>query len=198
MRTACVLALGVLAAGVFGSDKVTATKQRSRALFLKRCSACHAPDRVFHREATRGEWREIVNRMRRMPQSGISPKDADLILDYLVSLRGAAAPDGGETLGGHRVFGRKRWLSIVEIRTATDGIVKIGGVSYGVEHKGRTVTLRRGKTRLTLSFRGNGKPGKTAKLDAWKVGDTTYEVHLVLYSVRGDRVRIGRAIRRRS
>ena len=66
------------------SKEAEATREISpKRLFRRRCSSCHAPARVFHRAAGRGEWREIVDRMRRMPQSGISPEDADIIVDYL-------------------------------------------------------------------------------------------------------------------
>ena len=69
-----------------------------KRLFRRRCSTCHGPARVFHREAGRREWREIIDRMRRMPQSGISPAEAEIILEYLVSLR------------GKRPSKRPRWL----------------------------------------------------------------------------------------
>ena len=204
MRVALVVACfaGVLAwdASAQKADKPAAGKSDAAAmrLFRARCSACHAIDRVSHRRASRDEWREIVDRMRRMPQSGISPKDARVILDVLVAMNGGQKAEENVALGGHRVFGRKRWLAILETARVRKGKVKIGGVAYTASLSGRTLTLKRGKKSHELSFRGNGKPGKSSVIDSWRVGDVRYEIRLVLYEIRGGVVRVGRAIRRRS
>ncbi len=167
-----------------------------RELFLARCSACHDPGRVHHRRASRDEWREIVDRMRRMPQSGISPRDAEVILDYLVSL-GEAAPDAGEeALGGRSAYGPK-WLSVLEVATVREDRVRLGGVLYEVERDHLELTLRPDKkVRHVVSLTEKGAAGKTARLDRWKVGRVAYEVHLVLYQIRGETVRVGRALKR--
>jgi len=194
MRRAAVLALFFVAAAL-AADKPPgkASPKKAKALFLSRCSACHDPGRVYHRTASRGEWKEIVNRMARMPQSGIAPRDAAIILDYLVSLRGRA-PQGAR-IGGRAAYG-KEWLSILNVAAVHDGRVRLGRASFAAERDGLQVTLKRGKKRYVVSLTEDGKAGKTAQIDRWKVGSATYELHLVLYEVRGDTVRIARALRK--
>ena len=82
MRSTLLLAALLAAAAATGaSEKVVPKKEPDgRRLFLARCSTCHDPGRVSHRGASRGEWREIVFRMQRMPQSGISKADANKII----------------------------------------------------------------------------------------------------------------------
>ena len=55
----------------------------------ERCSKCHNLDRIAgaHKDA-RG-WLSTVNRMRALPDSGISAADAQIIISYLVSQMGA-------------------------------------------------------------------------------------------------------------
>ena len=163
-------------------------------LFLARCSTCHDPGRVYHRDARRDEWREVVYRMQRMPQSGITPKEAETILDYLVSLRGNARPATGRR-GGRDAYGDE-WLSILETATVKDGKVRLGGRTYGVKVDGLTAALKRGRKSWTAALGDDGKPALTARLDGWKIGDVAYEIHLVFYEVRDGRVRIARALRR--
>jgi len=168
----------------------------ARQLFLARCSSCHDPGRVYHRQATRGEWREIVDRMRRMPQSGISPSDAGVILDYLVSLREAPEESEEPPLGGRAAYGRK-WLSILETAEVREDRVQLGSVLYEVERDDLTLTLRPDKkVRHIVSLTEKGAVGKTARLDRWSIGPVTYELHLVLYEIRGETVRVARALKR--
>jgi ferredoxin-NADP reductase/mono/diheme cytochrome c family protein len=60
----------------------------------ERCSKCHTLDRIAgaHKDA-RG-WLSTVNRMRALPDSGISAADAQIIISYLVSQMG---PKGSPT-----------------------------------------------------------------------------------------------------
>ncbi len=184
----------LLAAAALASEKLQKSGggPSARALFLARCSACHDPGRVSHRVASRDEWREIVYRMQRMPQSGISPADAAAILDHLAA-PARRAPKA--SVGGRKAYG-KEWLSILETATVRDGAVRIGGRDYKASVKGLTVFLRRGKRSRTVALSDDGKPARTAITDEWRIGRTRYEVHLVLYEVRGDTVRLGRALRR--
>ncbi len=167
-----------------------------RELFLARCSSCHDPGRVYHRRASRDEWREIVDRMRRMPQSGISPGDAGVILDYLVSLGDAPRPSEEPPLGGRAAYGRK-WLSILETAEVREDRVTLGGVLYEVERDDLTLTLRPDKkVRHVVSLTGKGAVGRTALIDRWSIGRVGYELHLVLYEIRGETVRVARALKR--
>ena len=172
------------------------TLDPKEAVFLKRCSACHDPGRVYHRVAQRDEWREIVERMRRMPQSGISRAEADVILKYLVSLRGGGAPRARvASIGGRAAYG-KEWLSVLETATVKKKAVRLGGKDYRVAANGLTVSLRRGKRTYTVALTPEGKVKRTALLDRWRVGTVTYELHVILYSVHGRTLRVGRALRR--
>lgn len=196
MRAMAVLVLaGAIA--ISGAAEPPRGAPAARELFLARCSTCHDPGRVNHRRAGRDEWREIVDRMRRMPQSGISPKDGEIILDYLVSLNeGAPVPSEESALGGRKAYGPK-WLSVLEVATVREDRVRLGGVVYEVERDDLELTLRPDKeVRHHVSLTAEGAAGKTALLDRWTVGAFTYEVHLVLYEIRGENCRVGRALRR--
>ena len=53
-------------------------------LFSKRCSRCHTLSRPLNASIrTSDHWRAYVNRMRRNPSSGISPRDGKSILRFL-------------------------------------------------------------------------------------------------------------------
>jgi ferredoxin-NADP reductase/mono/diheme cytochrome c family protein len=52
---------------------------------LKRCSRCHALERVMGARKDAGAWLGTVNRMRTLPGSGISDSDAKIILSYLIA-----------------------------------------------------------------------------------------------------------------
>jgi hypothetical protein len=154
-------------------------------LFRKRCSTCHAPARVYHRNASKDEWREIVDRMRRMPHSGIAPEEGRIILDYLVSLREkrTAGRKSGKTTKGD-------WLSVLETTIVRDNRVRIGGNSYDVSTDGKAVTLTRDGEKHVIG------PDRSARVNAWRIGKLTYELHLILYESRRARVRLGLAMRR--
>ncbi len=154
-------------------------------LFRKRCSTCHDPGRVYHRNAGKDEWREIVDRMRRMAHSGITPREGRIILDYLVSLRGKrpASRRSGKTTEGD-------WLSVLETAVIKDNRVRIGRHSYAVFTDGNSVTLKRNGEKHVVG------PERSARVNAWRIGKLTYELHIILYKSRGDRLRLGLALRR--
>jgi len=192
-----LLAVAVVAGdGKKRKDAPSSGEPAAKRLFLQRCSACHDPSRVYHRQAARGEWKEIVDRMRRMPQSGISPRDAEVILGYLVSLRGKAPAPPQARLGGKSAFGGE-WLSILQTATVRDGAVGLGRRTYDATRDGLTVSLRYGRRTRVVSLTADGKPCETSVLDRWRVGKTTYELHLVLYELAGDTVRVARALKKR-
>lgn len=164
MRALPLLLLATIALAA-PRDGAPARPRSPRSLFLERCSACHDPGRVRHRRAGRDEWREIVDRMRRMPQSGISPEEARIILDYLAP-RGAGAPAAPPPASD-------AWLSFLEIARIREGRVRLGGVDYGAEIRGAAVLLTHGSIRHLL------EPGGSVRIDAWRVGRTRYEIHLL-------------------
>lgn len=58
--------------------------QAAYQLFAQRCSRCHTLSRPLGADIYDMEhWRDYVNRMRRQRGSGISPKDATVILHFL-------------------------------------------------------------------------------------------------------------------
>ena len=57
----------------------------SEALMQKKCSRCHALDRVIGARKDAAGWSATVNRMRALPGSHISQDDATTILSYLVT-----------------------------------------------------------------------------------------------------------------
>lgn len=193
----------------FGSEKVPEkkaakpakspeTKSPEERLFRKRCSLCHDPMRVYHRIAGRDEWREIVRRMQRMPQSGISPRDATAIIDYLVSLRGQGVRRKAKgRFGGRKAFGDE-WIAVLETaRPDKEGRASLGGKTYKVSVDGLTAQLQRGKGKLhTVSLTAKGTAGATSLSKSWNIGDVTYEIHLILYAVFDGTPRFGRALRR--
>ncbi len=54
-------------------------------IMLKRCSRCHALERVMGARKDAGAWLGTINRMRALPGSGISDTDAKIILSYLIA-----------------------------------------------------------------------------------------------------------------
>jgi ferredoxin-NADP reductase len=64
----------------------------------KRCSKCHNLDRIAgaHKDA-RG-WLATVNRMKALPDSGISEEDSRIIVSYLASQMGPKGPAAGASL----------------------------------------------------------------------------------------------------
>jgi ferredoxin-NADP reductase len=59
--------------------------ESAEALTQKRCSRCHALDRVLGARKDARGWLGTVDRMRALPGSGISEPDAKIILSYLIS-----------------------------------------------------------------------------------------------------------------
>jgi ferredoxin-NADP reductase len=57
----------------------------SESLVQQRCSRCHTLDRVLGARKDAQGWLATVNRMRRLPGSGISEGDVKVILSYLLS-----------------------------------------------------------------------------------------------------------------
>ncbi len=66
-------------------------------LFARRCSRCHSLSRPLNaRVDSEQHWSEYVNRMRRMPGSGIAPDEAPALLRFLTWYSAARrSPDGG-------------------------------------------------------------------------------------------------------
>jgi ferredoxin-NADP reductase/cytochrome c2 len=59
--------------------------ESAQALTQKRCSRCHALDRVLGARKDARGWLGTIDRMRALPGSGISEPDAKIILSYLIS-----------------------------------------------------------------------------------------------------------------
>src|ERR1700680_370604 len=69
------------------------------ATMEKRCSKCHTLDRVAGARKDARGWLATVNRMRALPDSGISEEDSRVIVSYLASQmapKGSAGPAGLE------------------------------------------------------------------------------------------------------
>jgi hypothetical protein len=59
--------------------------QNAYRVFAVRCSRCHTLARPLNARISDPEhWVRYVTRMRRNPSSGINPKDADIILSFLL------------------------------------------------------------------------------------------------------------------
>jgi hypothetical protein len=89
--TAC----GAAPPGLVGPDTPVALRPSCQLAEL-RCSRCHSLDRVLvARVETPQHWVSYVERMRRQPSSGISPKEARSIVRCLVarSFGEAAVPE---------------------------------------------------------------------------------------------------------
>jgi hypothetical protein len=70
--------------------------ETAEALTQKRCSRCHALDRVLGARKDAHGWLGTIDRMRALPGSGISEPDAKIILSYLIS---EASIDSSNTEG---------------------------------------------------------------------------------------------------
>jgi ferredoxin-NADP reductase len=70
-------------------------------LTLKRCSRCHALERVMGARKDAGAWLGTINRMRALPGSGISGPDAKIILSYLIAQNSidSSNPQGALSVG---------------------------------------------------------------------------------------------------
>jgi hypothetical protein len=53
-------------------------------LAQRKCTACHDRDRIVYARMTAEEWRETVDKMRRLPGSSISPAEGETILRCLL------------------------------------------------------------------------------------------------------------------
>jgi len=70
--------------------------ETAEALTQKRCSRCHALDRVLGARKDARGWLGTIDRMSALPGSGISEPDAKIILSYLIS---EASIDSSNTEG---------------------------------------------------------------------------------------------------
>ena len=59
-------------------------QQKAYALFAQKCSKCHTLARPVNTGLAAGDWSAYVNRMSRKAGSGISPKDGETILAFLL------------------------------------------------------------------------------------------------------------------
>ena len=53
------------------------------AMTERKCTACHDRERFSEPRHSAAQWRDIVDKMRRIPGSSISPADADTVLRCL-------------------------------------------------------------------------------------------------------------------
>lgn len=96
MSGTCVAVVVAILLGCAGSssvrsgDQVDVSKypadiQSAYRVFAVRCSRCHTLARPLNARITDpAHWVRYVTRMRRNPSSGINPKDADIILSFLL------------------------------------------------------------------------------------------------------------------
>jgi cytochrome c2 len=82
------VALALLLPALFAASAAGADGKApldGRALFDKKCSACHSLSRATNRREWKPEWKGIVDRMARMRDGWISAEEAAAIVDYLAS-----------------------------------------------------------------------------------------------------------------
>ncbi|MGB9736658.1 MAG: hypothetical protein ACP5JP_10655 [bacterium] len=71
---------------MFGIVAVKAGEQNGdEQLFKTKCSACHSDEIPLHMKKDRKAWEETVKRMQQKRPNFISDKDAQKIIDFLVS-----------------------------------------------------------------------------------------------------------------
>ena len=58
--------------------------QEAYELFTRKCSRCHTVARPINSDFAPEEWREYVYKMMKKPGSGLTPKTADNIIEFLV------------------------------------------------------------------------------------------------------------------
>ena len=58
--------------------------QETYELFTRKCSRCHTVARPINSTFTSEEWREYVYKMMKKPGSGLTPKTADKIIEFLI------------------------------------------------------------------------------------------------------------------
>ena len=62
----------------------TPEMQKSYEVFRQKCSRCHTLARPINSDFQSEEWRTYVYKMMRKPGSGLVPKTAEEIIDFLV------------------------------------------------------------------------------------------------------------------
>lgn len=58
--------------------------QETYELFTRKCSRCHTVARPINSTFKSEEWREYVYKMMKKPGSGLTPKTADQIIEFLI------------------------------------------------------------------------------------------------------------------
>lgn len=58
--------------------------QEAYNLFTNKCSRCHTVARPINSTFTPEEWRQYVYKMMRKPGSGLTPRTADEIIEFLI------------------------------------------------------------------------------------------------------------------
>ena len=58
--------------------------QETYKLFTRKCSRCHTVARPINSTFTPQEWRKYVHKMMRKPGSGLTPKTAEKIIEFLI------------------------------------------------------------------------------------------------------------------
>ena len=58
--------------------------QEAYQLFTRKCSRCHTVARPINSTFPPEKWREYVYKMMRKPGSGLTPKTADRIIEFLI------------------------------------------------------------------------------------------------------------------
>lgn len=61
-----------------------AKMQETYNLFTNKCSRCHTVARPINSTFTSEEWRQYVYKMMRKPGSGLKPKTAEEIIEFLI------------------------------------------------------------------------------------------------------------------
>jgi hypothetical protein len=61
-----------------------ADMQKSYEVFRQKCSRCHTIARPINSDFQGEEWRKYVYKMMRKPGSGLTPKTADEIIEFLI------------------------------------------------------------------------------------------------------------------
>ena len=64
----------------------------AKALFEKKCSACHSSDRPKSKQKTAEEWQTTVMRMKNVNGGPITDVEAQIIIDYLTRNYGKVNP----------------------------------------------------------------------------------------------------------
>ncbi len=78
-----------------GLPSASVDLDQAAAAMEKRCTKCHNLDRIIGARKDARGWAATVNRMKALPDSGISQKDSQIIVSYLTS---QMAPKGAESL----------------------------------------------------------------------------------------------------